>query len=169
MDMKEKIASLKKICASSLIYVAIFSCFVNLLMLTIPLYMLQIFDRVLASHSYNTLIYLSLIAAGALIVLTLLDITRARVLTRVSKWLDNQLSPSALSKCPDEILQGEQYSTQSLSDISCIRKFLNSPAIFALFDSPWVQIYLAIFFTSTNTRVYHYSRRAYFISFCTVE
>lgn len=145
-DAKDKIALIKKACLDAFVYVGIFSFIVNLLMLTVPLYMLQIFDRVLASHSYDTLIYLTLIAMGALMVLGLLDIARSRILIRVSHWLDNQLSPFALIKSADETLQGGQYAAQSLRDIGSIRKFLSGATIFALFDSPWVPLYLAVVF-----------------------
>ena len=64
-------------CRSSFFYVGLFSCMVNILMLTVPIYMLQIFDRVLASKSYDTLLYLSLIAVIALFVMALLDIPRS--------------------------------------------------------------------------------------------
>src|SRR3989338_3480121 len=123
MDAKEKIALIKQSCFNSFLYVGIFSCIVNLLMLTVPLYMLQIYDRVLVSHSYDTLIYLTLIAIGALMVLGLLDIARSRVLIRVSRWLDNKLSPLALIKSADETLSGGQYASQSLLDIATIRRF----------------------------------------------
>ena len=83
-------------CKKAFIYVGIFSFFVNILMLTVPLYMLQIFDRVLASQSYETLLYLTLIAISALLIFALLDITRSRILVRVSQWLYNHLSPQSL-------------------------------------------------------------------------
>ncbi len=146
MDAQEKIALIKDVCQRAFIYVGIFSCIVNILMLTVPLYMMQIFDRVLASRSYDTLIYLTLIAVGALLVLGLLDIARSRVLIRISHWLDNQLSPLALTKSADEILQGGQYASQSLQDISTIKRFLSSSAIFTVFDSPWIPIYLLVVF-----------------------
>jgi len=130
----------------SFIAVAAFSLLVNILMLTVPLYMLQIFDRVLASHSTETLIYLTIIAVVALLVLGMLDVARSRVLVRVGRWLDNQLGPLALNKAPDEVLQGGVYASQSLRDIASIRGFLSSPSIFALFDAPWVPVYLLVVF-----------------------
>jgi PrtD family type I secretion system ABC transporter len=126
--------------------VALFSLFVNILMLTTPIYMLQLFDRVLASQSYETLIFLTIIAVTALLVLGLVDIARSRVLIKVSQWLDNYLSPTALAQSADQILSGSQYSQQSLRDISTIRQFLSGPAIFAIFDAPWVPIYLLVIF-----------------------
>jgi ATP-binding cassette, subfamily C, type I secretion system permease/ATPase len=126
--------------------VALFSFFVNILMLTTPIYMLQLFDRVLASQSYETLIFLTAIAVTALLVLGLVDIARSRVLIKVSQWLDNYLSPTALAQSADQILSGSQYSQQSLRDIATIRQFLSGPGIFAIFDAPWVPIYLLVIF-----------------------
>lgn len=128
------------------IYVGVFSFFVNILMLTVPIYMLQLFDRVLASRSYDTLIYLTIIAIFALLTFALLDIARSRILIQVSHWLDNFLSPQALSKSADELLQGRLYGSQSLRDITSLRQFLGSPSIFSIFDSPWVPMYLLVIF-----------------------
>lgn len=131
---------------NAFIFIGIFSFFVNILMLTVPIYMLQLFDRVLASHSFDTLLYLTIIALSALLVLALLDIARSRVVVRISTWLDNKLSPAALGRSADEILLGRQYGSQSLRDISTIRSFLGSPGLFAIFDSPWVPVYLTVIF-----------------------
>lgn len=128
------------------VYVGIFSFFVNILMLTVPIYMLQLFDRVLASRSYDTLLYLTIIAILALFTFAMLDIARSRVLIRVSHWLDNYLSPQALARSADEILQGRVYGSQSLRDITNIRQFLGGNGIFTLCDSPWVPVYLLVIF-----------------------
>jgi len=133
-------------CRKASLYVAIFSCFVNLLMLTAPLYMLQVFDRVLASQSYDTLIYLTIIAITALLTLAFLDMTRSRVLVNVSKWLDSRLSRSALDIGIDEALLGNSYGAQALRDISSIRFFISGPSIFALYDAPWIPLYLMVIF-----------------------
>ncbi len=74
-------------------YVILFSCLINLLMLTVPLYMLQVFDRVLPSQSHDTLIYLTLIAVIATLIMGLLEFVRGQVLTRISHWIDGILSP----------------------------------------------------------------------------
>lgn len=133
-------------CRRSFIYVGIFSCLINLLMLTIPIYMLQIFDRVLASRSYETLIFLTIMAMLALSVSSLLDIARSKILIRVSHWMDNTLSPFALSRSADTLLQGSGYGRQSLRDIAVLRTFLSGSGIFSLFDAPWAPIYLFVIF-----------------------
>lgn len=141
-----KLKNTLQTCRVSFYFVGVFSLLVNILMLTVPIYMLQIFDRVLASRSYETLLYLTLIAIGAVLVLGLLDIARSRVLVRVSHWLDNRLSPMALTRGPDDYLQGGEYSEQSLRDITTIRTFLSGSSIFSLFDAPWTPLYLIVVF-----------------------
>lgn len=131
---------------SAFAYVILFSCLINILMLTVPLYMLQVFDRVLPSQSPDTLIYLTLIAVTAVLVLGLLDFIRGQVLTRISHWIDNMLSPLALSHSIDHTLLGGTYGAQSLADITTLRQFLSSTSIYAFFDAPWVFIYLLIIY-----------------------
>lgn len=65
--------------------VGLFSLCINLLLLTVPLYMLQVFDRVLASQSGETLVFLTIIALGAVLVLGLLELVRSRILVRASR------------------------------------------------------------------------------------
>ncbi len=127
-------------------FIGFFSFFVNILMLTVPLYMLQIYDRVLASYSYETLIYLTLIAVVALSVYGLLEMVRTRILTYISSWLDGRLGPEALARTADSLLSGQGYGTQALRDINSIRQFIGGQGVVALFDSPWVPIYLSVIY-----------------------
>ncbi|KTD06743.1 type I secretion system permease/ATPase [Legionella jamestowniensis] len=131
---------------SAYLYIGLFSLFINLLMLTVPLYMMQIFDRVLASHSYETLIYLTLISIIALFVLSLLDVVRTNILIHISTWLDRKLSPFALALSPDQIIQGNPYPEQVLRDVNTVRTFLGGTAMFTFFDAPWIPIYLIVIF-----------------------
>ena len=131
---------------SAFLYVGLFSFLVNILMLTIPIYMLQIFDRVVTSGSTETLAYLTLIALVAILVLALLDIARSRILVKVSTWLDLHLSPKAFSYSADEVLRGGNYATQSLRDINLLRQFLGGSSIFSFFDAPWTPVYLVVLF-----------------------
>lgn len=133
-------------CKKAFVYVGLFSCIVNILTLTVSLYMFQIFDRVLSSHSYDTLIYLTLVAIFALTILAVLDGVRSRILVYVSHWLDNTLSPEALQRSVDNLLQGSAYASQSLKDISQIRSFLSSSGMLSIMDAPWLPIYLLVIF-----------------------
>lgn len=130
----------------ALIAAAVVSLFVNVLMLTVPLYMLQLFDRVLASRSDETLLYLTLAAGIALVVMSALDVMRSRILVRVSSWLEKRLGPEALNRAVSGLLLAQSYGAQALRDISQVRQFIASPGIFALFDAPWVPIYLLVIY-----------------------
>lgn len=140
------LSQVMKVAKKSFLYVALFSCLINILMLTAPLYMLQIYDRVLTSQSVNTLIFLTIIAIFALVILAIFDAVRTRILIHTSKWFDEKLSPEALKKCPDSILGGENYGGQSLTDIATLRGFLSGQPLLTLFDTPWIFIFLGVVF-----------------------
>ncbi|KTD82265.1 type I secretion system permease/ATPase [Legionella waltersii] len=131
-------------CQHALLYIGLFSLFINLFMLTIPVYMMQIFDRVLAARNYQTLIFLTLIAAFILLILSILDMVRIRIAGRISNWLDERLSPAALLSGPDCILNGNNYPQLVLKDIAQLKSILSGSFLFTLMDTPWVPIYLLV-------------------------
>jgi ABC-type protease/lipase transport system fused ATPase/permease subunit len=83
-------------CRGALVAVVFFSLCINLLMLTAPLYMLQVFDRVLNSRSVDTLLFLTLIAVVAFIALGAVEAVRHRMLSRIGGWIDAQVSGELL-------------------------------------------------------------------------
>ena len=134
---------------SLFISVGVFSFFVNLLMLTGPLFMLQVYDRVLASRSEATLATLFLLVAALFLIMGLLDHVRARVLARAGArfqaLLDRRVFEAALRRAisPDE--RGKPST--GLRDLESIQRALSGPAPFAFFDAPWTPVFLgAIFF-----------------------
>lgn len=133
-------------CRGPLWFAGLFSFFINLLMLTVPLYMLQIFDRVLLSSSQETLLYLTLLGVVALLTMGLLEVARSRILVRIGSWLDDTLSPDALNRALEQQLQNRGDRLRAVNDLSAIRAALSGPAIFSLFDAPWVPIYLGVIF-----------------------
>lgn len=133
-------------CYRALYVAGIFSLFINVLMLVIPLHMLQVYDRVLSSRSFDTLMYLTAIAVIALLVLAFLDMARSRILVNSSIWFDHIMSPAAFAKSPDEILRGRSYGPQALRDIATVKQFISGTGIIALFDTPWVPVYLVVIF-----------------------
>ena len=139
---KSKLSVAMKMCRKSFVTVGVFSFFINLLMLTIPLYMLQVFDRVLAGFSQDTLVYLTILAVFSLAVLSLLDAARLKILHKVSSWLDRSLSPLALVKSVDADLCEGGYTQESLRDLTKIREFMCGMDALSFFDSPWTIIYL---------------------------
>lgn len=128
-------------------FTAFISLFINLLMLVPPLYMLQLYDRVLASRSTETLLMLTLIVVGLFVVMGLLEFVRSRILIRVANGIDARLSDRlfdtmfALSnRFPS------RATAQPIGDLTQIRQFLAGTPLFAFFDAPWVPIYIAILF-----------------------
>jgi ATP-binding cassette, subfamily C, type I secretion system permease/ATPase len=127
-----------------LLLVAVLSLFLNLLALTAPLYMFQLFDRVLASGRVETLVALTAIAAFALLCLGALQVIRSRVLGRISTWLDRALARAVLEASVGEALAGRPIGAQAMGDLAQLRGFINSQAIFPIFDAPWTPLFVAV-------------------------
>ena len=143
----DSLADAVRECKSGFIVVAVFSAFLNLLMLTAPLYMLQVFDRVLTSRSTDTLMALSLIAGAALLALALLDGVRGFALIKVGDWLDQKLGHRLLhASVGDAIRADGASSTQGLRDLATFRGFVGGPSLLPLMDTPWTPLFVAVIF-----------------------
>ncbi|SDQ16287.1 type I secretion system permease/ATPase [Pseudovibrio sp. Tun.PSC04-5.I4] len=124
------------------------SMLINLLMLTGPLFMLQVYDRVLSSSSVPTLVVLSVFVAVLYVFLGLLEGLRNRVLLRIGQRVDEQLSGLAFeasTRIP-VTLGAEGERTRPVTDLDTIRQFLSGSGPSAIFDMPWMPLYLAIIF-----------------------
>ena len=128
-----------------LLPLGVFSLVVNLLLLVVPLYMLQIYDRVLPTQSMDTLRFLSIIAVGSLVVLGLLEVVRAMMASRAATRMEKQLGADALltSMMSGRATQGD---IQPLRDLSAIKQFVSSRAIFNLIDLPFAPLFIAILY-----------------------
>lgn len=134
-------------CRKGFVAIGVFSLFINLLMLTAPLYMLQLFDRVLTSRSTDTLIVLMLIAGVALLVMTILEIVRGAMLVRLGTWLEWRLAGDVLNADVFANLKDSaQRSDQGLRDLSTVRGVLSGPALYPILDAPWTPIFLGVMF-----------------------
>ena len=132
---------------STFLSVGLFSFFINLLMLTGPLYMLQLHDRVLASGSQHTLIMLTIVAVGLILSSALLEFVRSRILVRIGSRLDASLSDQLFSsQLRQHLRQRDRGQTQPLRDLELVRTFLASNGLISFFDAPWTPIFLAITF-----------------------
>lgn len=123
-----------------------FSVAVNVLMLTVALYMLQVYDRVLTSQSTATLFYLTLLAVAALSLLGLFEVLRSRILVRLGGWLDRLLSPSIFNRGLERTVVGAPYCTGALRDLGSLRSFLGGAGVLALLDAPWVPVYITVIY-----------------------
>lgn len=133
---------------SAYLVVGILSLVINLLMLTGPLFMLQIYDRVLSSHSVPTLVVIASFAAILYAFFGILEGIRARTLHRLSQELDAQLSnASFIATLRLPLLLGSKGSkAEPVQDLETIRRFWGGPGPAAIFDIPWMPIYIAIVF-----------------------
>ena len=118
---------------------------INLLMLTGSLYMLQLYDRVLTSRSVPTLVVLSMIAFAAFATQGLLDMVRARMLVRIGARFDELVSPHAFQAVSKLSLAGAPpaVAMQPVRDVESIRGFLSGIGPTALFDLPFMPLFLA--------------------------
>lgn len=135
-------------CRSAFIGIGIFSCIINLLMLTGPLFMMQVYDRVLTSGSLPTLAALLILVTLLYFFFSLFELLRSRILIRVGRRLDEQLSPAvfrAVLALP--LRQGQAgESSAPIRDMDSLRQFLSSQGPLAIFDMPWIPLYLGVIF-----------------------
>jgi ATP-binding cassette subfamily C protein len=126
----------------------LFSIFYNLLMLTSPIYMLQVYDRVLISRSEATLIALSALAAFLFLIMGVLDHARSRVMTRIGVRLQADLEERVLSASFRRLTVAPQDAAahSAQGDLDTLGKVWASPALMALFDLPWTPIFCAALF-----------------------
>lgn len=124
-----------------------FSAGINVLMLTGALYMLQVYHRVLSSHSLETLVMLSLMAAGALVAMAGLEVVRGRLLAKVGSWMNARLGPVLLTASVEYAASAPGHANaRPLRDLDQVRNFFTSPSIFPILDAPWAPLFFAAIF-----------------------
>ena len=129
------------------VIVGCLSALVNLLMLSPTLYMLQVYDRVLASQSELTLLAMSLLTLFFFAIMGLAEWMRSRLLVRSGVRLDETLSTQVFNASFEAHLsQSGANPSRAFGDLIQIRQFLTGNGIFAFFDAPWTPIYMAVLF-----------------------
>jgi PrtD family type I secretion system ABC transporter len=131
-------------CRSAFGTCALFSLMINVLMLASPIYMLQVYDRVLTTGHVETLIMITLIVAVAIAVMCALDALRTAITIRIGCWLNERLGPVYLACGVRGRLQGDLVGVQPLRDISQIQNFIATQGLTAFFDSPWVPLFIGL-------------------------
>lgn len=128
-------------------YAGLFSLAINALLLVPALYMLQVFDRVLSSRSEETLVMLSAGALLALAMMAALDVLRARLLAACGIALDRWLGPSVLQGLLAQTARlGGAEHLDGLRDVGALRSFLVGAGVIALFDAPWLPLFLLLIY-----------------------
>ena len=153
MALKDHSAGLRELrdarAESRMLYwaVAVFSVFANLLMLTGPLYMLQVYDRVLTSRSLETLVGLSALVIFLYLVMGILDHARGRIMARVGarfqSRLDRRVFDAVMRK---SAVRPDETTASGLRDLESVQKLMTSPVLLAVFDVPWTPIFLLAIF-----------------------
>ncbi|WP_244528067.1 type I secretion system permease/ATPase [Tardiphaga sp. OK245] len=135
-------------CRGAFLGVGLMSCMINILYLTGSFFMLEVYDRVLPSRSVPTLVGLIILAGGLYVAQGVLDLLRGRILVRIGSSLDEALSPRVFQtvvRLP-LLAGGQNEGLQPLRDLDNVRSFLSGMGPSALFDLPWLPLYLAICF-----------------------
>ncbi len=152
-DRKKKYAyaTLKEAMRAStgaFIATGIFSFFINMLMLTGPLFMLQVYDRVLASRSVPTLILLVALVTGLFAFLGFLEFIRSRILNRIGGNIFQRIHARVFDAVMFLSLHtgGGTNATKPLQDLNSVQQYISGPGPSTLFDAPWVPFYIAIIF-----------------------
>jgi len=135
-------------CRPAFVGVAVFSACVNVLSLTGSLYMLQISDRVMASRSVSTLVFLSLLALGAYLLLGMLDALRCRMLARIGAKFSESLMGRVYGAGTTLALKGTRpaVATQAIRDLDQVQRFLSSTGPTAFFDMPFMPLFFFVAF-----------------------
>ncbi len=126
-----------------LVFVA--SVGMNVLILASPIYMMQMYDRVLLTGSLDTLVFLTVICAVAMAVMGILDAVRSMILGRIGAWFERTLRFELVSGVLRIAFErGNAYGQQLVGDLAVVKNFLGSAQIAPVFDAPWAPIFLAL-------------------------
>ncbi len=147
-NVHPEVAGALRDCRRALWSVVIFSGAVNLLMLAGPLYMLQVYDRVLSSQSVPTLIALSIMLTTAYAFQGAFDLIRSRIVVRAARLIDDRLGATVHTAMLQIALQSRRagIAQQPVRDMDQIRSFLTGSGPIAIVDLPWIPVYLVICF-----------------------
>ena len=143
----DELVAAMQACRRHFLTAAAFSFALNVLHLTAPLYMMQVYDRVISSGSGTTLAMLTLITLVAFGALAELDQARTSVLSAASLRLDRMLAGRVFDTMMREALSTGNRHQQALRDLDVCRHFISGRGMMALFDVPWIPLYVLMTFT----------------------
>ena len=127
--------------------IGIFTAIINLLMLVPSIYMMQVYDRVLASRNDFTLYMLSFIALGLFGLISALEHIRSMIVIKIGAKIDAFLNQRIYTAAFEQNLRGAGVNAgQALNDLTTIRQFVTGSGMFAFFDAPWFPLYLLVIF-----------------------
>ena len=133
-------------CKKAFWFCLIFSFFISVFTLATSIYSMQVLDRVLASNSIETLLYLTIIVLAFLVFLGILTQVRATIFLHVANWLDEKLSPILFNSIIEMKGSNKNICSQNMRDLQTIKGFISGPNLAVLFDAPFAIIYLLMIF-----------------------
>lgn len=131
-------------CRSFFWIVFLFSIVTNLLALAFPVYMLQVYDRVLTTAHADTLLMLTVIVGGALLLMAGIDGLRTAMTLRIGGWMVDRLGPVYLASRVRARLMGDCSIHSPLTDLTVLRNFVSTQGLTFFCDAPWVPVFVAI-------------------------
>ena len=143
IELPPLLAGAVRSCRRHFLAAAIFSFLLNLLFLSPALYMLQVYDRVVATGGKMTLLFVTIALAVALLTLSALDAIRSRLMVRASIRLEAAIAPRLLNRM---LSVGGSANVQAMRDLDTVRQTIASPVAAALFDAPFAPIFIIVGF-----------------------
>lgn len=144
-DGKQELRSARGVTWHLFLFVGLFSAAVNLLMLTGPLFMMQVYDRVLGSRSVETLTALFVLICFLFALMGLIDVARSRVMTRVAARFQEKMEGRVFAAALQEgsAAGNDMVTRGGMRDLDSVQRLIASPVLMALFDLPWAPFFLA--------------------------
>ena len=137
----------KAACRPAMATVFLISLFINLSMLTLPLFSMQLYDRVLSSGNQNTLLFLAFIAVFFLVIFGILDYARSGILLRLSIRFEDALKEPLFNTLYRTDANGSAaLAQQAMRDANTMRDTIGSSTVSALFDLPWTPLFVVLCF-----------------------
>ena len=134
-------------CRKAFGYNFFFSFACNVLVLSMPIYTTQIYNRVLASRSLDTLLMLTVFVVVTHIILGILYAARSFVFIEISQWLEEKLAPHYITvSISDAAVKRTLSGSQLLRDLNVVKNFITGPTLISLFDAPWAPLFIAALF-----------------------
>ncbi len=128
-------------------YIFLFSATINIIMLILPIYSLQVFDRVMSSGSIETLVALTIVAAFLFIMFGIFNGIREMMLIKISGWLDEKIGARVFKLSINHAsITGDKLGASFFNDAQTVRQFVTSPTIFSIFDLPWSFVFIFVIY-----------------------
>ena len=134
-------------CRVMFIYAIMFGALINILMLSTPIYSMQVLDRVISSGNTDTLVMLSIVIGLSLLLLALLQGARSFAMTAMGSWFEKKISKDVLNNSIQlSLTSGNNVGSQKIRDLQTVKNFLTSPQLLVMMDTPWAVIFIIVLY-----------------------